>query len=384
MKRFLLLAIPLLALLSCVSEGQGSDSPKVAFKATREQGEITKTTLDGGRVLWSADDAFKILTHRLSHTFTIDPADAGKSEAVFYGSDPGDPPYVALYPASFSSSLSHDAVSFSLPHAQIYRENSFADGASPMLAVSQSTTLPFKHLCGVLAIQLTGTATVSFVEIETAASEALWGDVSVDISNPDSPVLSMLDSGEEKRTLRLDCGEGVQLSDSPVTFMLVIPPGTLSQGFTLKVADRAGTMMEKSTVKDITVRRAAVNRMSPVEFIPTTAPYLSITEYGVYDLTPAEPAPVRVYTKTVDQLSLRSYDGYKVFRIQSLENANALKISIPDGISIGDKVSLTFSSVGQTNVSDGTSLATLQKIDGGRMWLEDKENNRGYIIAGEL
>ena len=61
-----------------------------------------------------------------------------------------------------------------LPEVQKYAHDSFAEGAFPMIAVTEDTgdyDFCFKNLCGALKLQLTGTATVKELKLTGNAGE---------------------------------------------------------------------------------------------------------------------------------------------------------------------------------------------------------------------
>jgi hypothetical protein len=53
-----------------------------------------------------------------------------------------------------------------LPETQIYAENSFANGAFPMVAVSTDNQLTFKNICGGVKLQFKGVGNIKSIKLE--------------------------------------------------------------------------------------------------------------------------------------------------------------------------------------------------------------------------
>lgn len=387
MHKYLSILSALIVLAGCNIQEPGRDSAKVSFTATQETDGGSKTSLSSNHVLWSAADEISVFSSTVTagERFAIAPDDAGKGTAKFSGNSVGNGPYYALYPAG-TASMSGSVLSLSLPATQAYAEGSFASGSSPAVAATSGTDFQFKNLCGLLSVRLTGSTTVTSISITSNKSEALWGAATVDMGYSDVPSLVMAaPATEDNRTLTLDCGSGVELSSAPTEFIFVVPAGSLSEGFTLKVSDNCSAEMVKKTASNANIVRSVLSPMSAIAYVETASPFLNLTNYGVYDLSGAAPVAVKQYVKGTDQLALRSYaNGSYTFRIQSLATKSALLVSMPYNVTEGAACSLKLESIGSTGVADGTVTASLLKADDGRLWFKDNTNNRGYIIADKL
>ena len=387
MTRFNPLSVTVIAallLFSCAPKEQGRDVPQMSFTASHESGLDSKTSLNGTKVLWSASDKISIFSATCTggETYSINPDDAGKGEAVFTGNAVGAAPWYALYPADGMASFGEGAISLSLPASQAYAADGFADGSNPMVAVSQTDKLSFKNLCGILSLRLTGSATVTSVEIITAAQEALWGTATVDMSWADVPALVMTAATDEEHgKLTLDCGEGVALGADPTTFNIVVPAGALGGGFKIVVNDSNGGQMEKTTANTgLVTERAKVKRLNPIEYVPTVSGFLAHEVFGIYDLSSGKPVAVKAYEKGVDQYALHFLTNANEFRIQNLEKGFALFVTYPAGLNVGDSCQLTISSIGETGVDDATVNAVLVQRESNKIWLQDSASQRGYIL----
>ena len=370
--------------MSCAPKEQGKDVPQMSFRASQEYGLGTKTSLSGTKVLWSASDKISVFSASCTagEIYTINSEDAGKGEATFTGNAVGSAPWYALYPADAMASFADGAISLYLPDEQKYAADGFADGSNPMVAVSSTDKLSFKNLCGILSIQLTGSASIMYIEVVSAAPEALWGPGTVAMNWSDAPALEMTaQADDEHRTLVLDCGDGVALNSEPTTFNLVVPAGTLGSGFTVRVYDTAGGVMVKETANTgLLTERTTVKRINAIPYAPTESVFLSYQYPGVYDLSSGIPEPVMVF-EYGDQIALREMtDGSYISRIQNLEKGYALIIEYPGSLEVGSTYTLKVSSIGEASVPDASVQATLLKDDGDFLHFQDFENNRGYII----
>lgn len=146
-------------------------------------------------------------------------------------------------------------VVINLSPTQKYSENTFANGAQPMIAVAEgiNETLHFKNVCGVLKLRLTGDATVRYIRVTGNADEYLCGPMDVLYDEGEEFAVSEMEGGEDEyKTVTLDCGEdGVKLKgDEETPFYIVIPPTEFAEGFTVEVETTEGiTVTKKSSLK---------------------------------------------------------------------------------------------------------------------------------------
>ncbi|MBQ7622506.1 MAG: hypothetical protein IJS66_02055 [Bacteroidales bacterium] len=385
MKRLLFFATIIAALVSCKRSGEESGKALMTFTAVSESG--VRTSLSDGKVFWSEGDAITVFSSscKRGETYGMNASDAGKAEAAFGGPSVGAAPYYAFYPDG-SAAFDGTKISFTLPSSQTYSDAGFATGVNPMAACSEGETLEFKNLAGLLTIPVSGNYTIISASITSNSEEALWGEGEYAASFADVPSPSMVATGDAAhRTLSLDCGEGVALGGSVRSFCFVLPVGTLSKGFTLRLTDADGGEMVKTTESDaLTTLRSSSKRMAAVEYLPTDSPFLRESVPGVYDLSaPSVPAAVRVYNAPTDQLALRILDNSLNFRIQSLSGAYALRIGFTRPSAAGESCTLAISSIGETGVADGSVSAKVLKVSDGKAWLTGG-SNLGFIIPLSL
>ena len=243
--------------------------PAATFQAVTESGG-TKTFLENGDseteshpVLWTPGDAIGITSASAFGRYEYNGTE-NTAVADFDGDPIEGDSFYAVYPYSGEASLSGGVLSLELPSVQEYTPLSFAPASFPMVARSESTYLEFKNLCGLLKLNLTGTATVRSV-VFRSSGRGVSGQATVDMNYESVPELVM--SGDAGTSVTLDCGEGVALSGTvPVPFYIVLPAGTYDD-FSIEVITADGKVMTKSN-SGLVINRSMVRPTSDVEFVP--------------------------------------------------------------------------------------------------------------------
>ena len=277
MKHIILIPVCILSavvLAGCSKEENLSEQVKTStttFQAVIESG-ATKTVLGNGDsdteshpVLWTSGDAIGITSASASGFGRYEYRGTEDTEFAEFEGDPieGDLFY-AVYPYSGDAVMSGSVLTLELPSVQEYTEASFAPSSSPMVAKSGSTDLEFKNLCGLLKLNLTGTATVRSV-VFRSSGRGVSGQATVDMDYESVPELVM--SGDAGTSVTLDCGDGVALSGTvPVPFYIVLPAGTYDE-FSIEVITADGKVMTKSN-SGLVINRSMVRPTSDVEFVP--------------------------------------------------------------------------------------------------------------------
>jgi len=258
-----------------VPEG-GTPAPESVF-ASVESLDATKTELGPeGRILWMAGDQIDLWSHTTSSAkYQVDGNSVGQADGRFYklssasssGSSIGAT--VAFYPYASSLSCAASGDGFvvggvTLPETQTYAEDSFGNGALPMVSVSSGDDLAFKLVCGVLKLQFTGSETITSIVVRGNGDEILCGGATVTAASGADPAITMTGAG---KTVTLDCGSGVRLSGSEATaFDIVLPPVTMSRGFSVTVNSSDGKSMSVTSDKVQTIKRARILRMPTLAF----------------------------------------------------------------------------------------------------------------------
>ncbi len=323
--RSFIVALMAMVMAGCQSlERDTLTSEKSQFSASVEPfGPQAKTSMSAEKtVVWSSGDRLAIFQgSTLANQYQVTEASAGETNGTFTRIEtPGDDFYagtelpcnVAMYPYAENLSLSGAALEnqgvaytirgATIPVTQTYAENSFANGAFPMVAVTQTLSdhnLMFKNVLGAMKLQLKGTQTVKSIVVTGGNNEKLSGSATITAySNNLTPAITMTGEGDAVKSVTLDCGAGVQLNESTATdFIIALPPVLFSQGFTVTVTDDQEQTYTITASAPNTILRSSILVMPVVTLgqepgdsgddddelvIPVTAVELSATSLKLY------------------------------------------------------------------------------------------------------
>lgn len=244
----------------------------------------TKTSMTQDKqVVWSQNDRLAIFQGcTVADEFLITDSSDGKTSADFnivsdnsevngsFSAGTEVPCNVAIYPyadglslsgASIDGGTSYKIEGVVLPKVQNNVAGSFANGAFPMIAVTETLsdhTLRFKNVLGAIKLQLKGTQKVASITLEGKNNEKLSGVAVVTAYTDETkPAITMAQSASTSVTL--DCGSGVQLNESAATeFIIALPPVLFSNGFTVTVTDSESQTYTVETDKANTVLRSSL------------------------------------------------------------------------------------------------------------------------------
>ena len=345
MKKYIIILATIISTVACSHTEMDVEQEysKTRFTAILEDAIATKTYLgeeeDGMYpVYWSEGDKIKMLVsqHEISdgQGYQLDlESGAGTIESVFSGNVPALPEgslyYYAVYPYSLAASIggrdvldygispaeeawdtygdgslweASNYVLVSLPSVQQYAPHSFGRDYNPAIAVSRDQTLRFKNPCGVLRINLTGNVKVGKITVRGDGDAALWGVLLARYRwrqrSSESEFMSFVASGQsyssDRRTITLDCGSGVQLSNEVTDFYIVLPisgnsfwdggdfydfkfSSPLCEGFTMRVYDTLGNeVYAKHTDMDNSIHRSMIRNMPVLDVRTQSLTDLSI------------------------------------------------------------------------------------------------------------
>ena len=288
--RVLYLFAAVLVLFSCTNENIATVLPDTdEFYCSIENEEPTRTSLDqNNNVIWSAEDQLVIFKKSsIPSKYQISESHVGKTSGSFYkvnsdefnaGSELDH--NVALYPYqenveitkldSDSPTSSYKITGYNFPAEQTYTENSFANGAFPMAAVSDNYDLTFRNICGGIKLQLKGTQKVTSIKIEGKNAEKLAGNADVVVYSDENLKPAITVASNALTSVILNCGAGVQLTESAITeFILSIPPLVFSKGFIVTISDNADNTYTIETDKANTILRSSILVM-PTKILGST------------------------------------------------------------------------------------------------------------------
>lgn len=290
-KLFTYSILSVLVLAGCqvkeIMEKQGAlpaqeSKPFIAIIEGDSIGNETKTTLDNsGNVLWKQGDQLSIFAgSTVNECYQVTDESDGKTSASLNKIPEGGfiagtniNNNVAFYPYSSTATIAKNGSNYvisgiELPATQNYVEGSFGNGAFSMAAITSSTeemNLTFKNVLGGLKLQLKGTATIASITVTGNNDEILCGDAEVTVSTESNPSINLADAAA--KTVTLDCGTGVALdSETATSFIIALPPITMTGGFTVVVTDTEGKEMEIKTTRSQTINRSNLLKMPAVMY----------------------------------------------------------------------------------------------------------------------
>lgn len=294
-KRFTYSILAIMALVGCQVKELESEiikelevlpakesKPFVAIIEDNGVGGETKTTLDNsGNVLWKQGDQVSIFAgSTVNECYQVTDESEGKTSASLNKIPDGGfvagtniDNNVAFYPYISSAVIAKSGSNYvisgiELPASQSYVDGSFGNGAFPMAAITstpEEMNLTFKNVLGGLKLQLKGTATIASISITGNNDEILCGDAEVTVPTEGTPSINLTNAAAKMVTL--NCGAGVTLdSETATSFIIALPPMTMTGGFTVVVTDTEGKEMEIKSTRSQTITRSSLLKMPAVMY----------------------------------------------------------------------------------------------------------------------
>ncbi|GEM_PF-476122 len=248
---------------------------------------------------WNAGDKISVFTNSLNkpYSFSGQTGDTKGNFTEVQSSNSGTPfalsTTYAVFPYDASTVMNQDeTIRLTFPSVQSFGNNSFGAETNAMVAVtsgSSDRTLPFKNLCGYLAVRLYGGGSVRSITFSGNNGEKLAGSATVTASHDANPSIVFVEGATE--TISIDCGDGVALgadADHATEFWFCIPPTTFSKGFTVKVVNTDNVKIELRVASEKTVTRNhktamdAKNIHSLKSMTPATQGYITSGKYRNY------------------------------------------------------------------------------------------------------
>ena len=240
MKKFMIYALAVAALsCGCTKELNNENVvPEDGATTTVIKASVaTKTVLDGTKVKWVAGDQICV-NGKTSDALTI--ADPAASVDFTFGSDLAADKK-AVYPASFWTSDG----TITLPATQkLGTSASFDTGVEPLCAYAASgNTLSFLHTCAIIKVQLKVGADddeISYVEFSGNADEQVSGVFNINYS---TGALTGTSGDDDDKKVQVTVGQALTSTVLPV--YIVVPAGTYSNGFKIRVVDANSHVMTR-------------------------------------------------------------------------------------------------------------------------------------------
>ena len=311
LKYLFIVTCSLASVVSCVrfdeQEVHEQDSKvKMTFTAQIEGDTDTRTILGGQmgdeyrKVLWQPNDSIGV-TNSLKSSYMdkfVNIEEEVSEFSTFEGKTVYSQTYYMFYP--YSKDLKPrdgNKIDLVIPTGQTYAKESFASNAMPMVAKGAPySTIQFYSLCGVLALNITGSETVQSISFTGKNAEgkpiSIAGNYYVDMDYEDTPKIYTRDNNNSA-TVTLNCGDGVALDAStPTPFYIVLPPATYDS-FTIMIATTDGKIMIKQSTRPLTIKRANVTKTGALTYVANetidlstlgTANSYIVNEAGLYSI----------------------------------------------------------------------------------------------------
>ena len=309
-------ALTLLAACNKVESPVPSQDTDI-ITAHLEQETATKTYMDAqNNIRWSeGDQIVGFMKSSLGLQYQILPSSVGKTSASFEnisdfngninaGSEWDH--NIVYYPYSWTvyaaKSGSNYTLNVILPSKQTYAAESFGNGSMAMVAVSEDNDITFRNVLGGMKLQLRGTQKVKSISLQGKNNEKLSGAAVVTAyADETNPSITMASGASESVTL--NCGSGVQLSESKSTeFIISLPPVLFSKGFTVTVTDADGKTYTVGTSKANSVLRSSILTMPAFKLgqAPESGSPENAVEMIVFDFNKLIVVPGTTHSLLVD------------------------------------------------------------------------------------
>ena len=236
------------------------------------------------QTVWSAEDKIVVQSNAELAVYQFDGQTGDRGGSFTKMLDGGTLPddykfegkYYALYPYEAWYSVAYfeggiPAVLATIPPAQSYLPASYGLHTNLMLGASNDgRNYEFKNMLGYLCLNISGNKVVKSIEVKANNSDeyiaGTYFFAVIDIN-----VFGCYAGGSDSITL--DCGDGVQLSDTPTKFYLTMPPITLSNGFSVKVTFTDGDVFMQETNKEVVIKRNTILPMKTFNTVVNESEY---------------------------------------------------------------------------------------------------------------
>lgn len=231
--------IGVLATIGCsrISEPSFVSEYAITVTASFDKEPSKSTLLDGGKTIyWETHDEIKVFCGQESGRLVSTNVE-NTSTATFTGTISGGiRPFernelYALYPYREDAFFENGEITTILPENQVAVKGSFDKNANIAIAVSKSTDLKFKNVCGGLRFTLTNTG-VKRIELESNGSEYLAGEISLKFDGI-IPSIADIKKGSKKVTLETEDGSAFEPGE---WYYMTLLPCTLSDGYTVTIS----------------------------------------------------------------------------------------------------------------------------------------------------
>ena len=268
MKRIILILAVIAASLSCSRYEEVDSLPLKRQQVVLGVDDATRAYFESlGRAYrhyWELGDKLSVFYRtNVNSEFTL--ADGANTQrGVFEGeaaSGLGESIYV-VYPYSTQNSLADGVLSVNYPALQSLRadKSSYDRQGLVMVACGVDGEMKMSNASSFVHLSLTGSNSISKVELKAIGGEALVGAASVRFEGVE-PVVAMV---SEQSVVTVECN--AQLSDKATELFVAVAPVELSAGFEVVVYDAEGQTMTRRHSSALKLERNTVYRMPALEY----------------------------------------------------------------------------------------------------------------------
>ena len=220
----------------------------------------TRTSLaeDGHAVNWTLNDLVAIY----DGTETIckfEATEVSGSTATLKGEAKVTDTYTAFYPYTDDGTLTltHDAITFTLPATQTATAGGFAEGLNPSWAQATdgSKNLTFQNLCALAKFTVDAEGVTEVTLTANNTGDALAGELTYTIADG---TLTATGSASRSVTLTGTFTRGKE-------YYFVVAPGTLTGGITLNYMGEGGKTYVKTTTNQVTFTAGRITNLGALD-----------------------------------------------------------------------------------------------------------------------
>jgi len=377
MKRLLLFCAVSVGLAGCTHFDEVSSTHEPVgtthvISAVTDDAELSRASFEraegGYKHSWEKDDAISVFPGTKSNTCFTLVEGAESNSGKFSGSvNLGEGEFFAVYPYSEDVALSEEALTVKYPAVQSWRADKASYDKNSYLMVANGTkeSLNFKNATAVVRLSLTGSATITKIELKSIGHEAIAGTAEVSFENGE-PVVSL--SGADD-TITLNAP--VTLTDEAKHFFVSIPPVALGKGFSVTIYDNEGYAMTKNHTFNRTIKRNTVVEMPAFAYTATdkvsdipVADMLDVVFMADGTAKDISPRGMKVQTFADSKLLNTYFDYLQGVHVASFDHAERFVNNISGTHSTGYyKVDFANDADFKSRLADGHSWETLVMMD---------------------
>ena len=356
MKKFALYTLIALAMSSCVQDPTKDilvnigDEEKVyaTLEPENDRVQMTKSM----KMVWTEGDIMYVVGPNTRKKYKFD-GKTGDRVGSFTLTNTYTPYSISLdryyAVASFYSitTMTNNRIRYNSPitgtSVQKYNPNGCSEVNNNLVFAESEDgkNFKFKPVLSYLRLSLTGDKIVKSINLINNADKAISGRYHIYIDEPEKVLFQ--NDYNPLATILLDCGEGVQLSDTPTDFYFAIRPMELSAGITVEVSFTDGTTFVQATSKPITITQNTIQPMTVIKTSGVEYQHLNIKHTGTTFTIPTISGETSLVgyiefgdgsTSLLNLLTSYDYTDSKTEHTISfkMRNANAVEIKNFEGI----------------------------------------------------